>query len=74
MVKAPVDVAERLAVPAETGIVRRENWYFADNEPVQIGITDIPAAILQDSTTAAVRGHAICDARRPQRTRLRDGR
>lgn len=36
----PPEVAERLDVDPDTeSVVRRENWYFADDEPVQLGIT-----------------------------------
>lgn len=49
----PVDVAARLAVdPEADSVVRRENWYYADEEPVQIGITYIPWAIADGSVLA----------------------
>ena len=39
-VPPPPDVAERLGLDPETDtVVRRENWYFADDEPVQLGLT-----------------------------------
>lgn len=42
-VQPPRDVAERLNVSAETkSVIQRENWYFADGKPVQIGLTYIP--------------------------------
>ena len=41
-VDVPADVAERLGVEEDTKVVRRENWYFADDEPVQMGVTYIP--------------------------------
>ncbi|MFD6448395.1 UTRA domain-containing protein [Promicromonospora sp. NPDC060204] len=41
----PVDVAERLVIEPGTAVVRRENWYYADEIPMQIGITFIPWSI-----------------------------
>jgi GntR family transcriptional regulator len=42
-IQPPQDVAERLNVSAETkSVIQRENWYFADDQPVQIGLTYIP--------------------------------
>ncbi len=46
---APADVAERLGLEADAQIVRRENWYFANDEPVQVGVTYIPATIVHGS-------------------------
>ncbi|RCV52457.1 GntR family transcriptional regulator [Marinitenerispora sediminis] len=52
-VKPPPEVAERLAVDHEAdSVVRRENWYYADGEPVQIGVTFIPLAIAEGSVLA----------------------
>ncbi|GAB2962879.1 GntR family transcriptional regulator [Micromonospora polyrhachis] len=48
----PADVAERLNLADGQEIVRRENWYFADDEPVQIGITYIPVAVAAESVLA----------------------
>lgn len=49
----PPDVAERLGVsPEEPSVVRRENWYFADAEPMQIGVTYIPWDIAAGSVLA----------------------
>lgn len=49
-VAPPAEVAERLGVSAEeASVVRRENWYFADDEPVQVGITYIPWEIAEGS-------------------------
>lgn len=49
-VTPPADVAERLGVAAdEDSVVRRENWYFADDEPVQVGVTYIPWEIAEGS-------------------------
>ena len=46
----PPDVAERLGVdPSAETVVRRENWYFADEEPVQLGITYAPWDEVADS-------------------------
>ncbi|HEX6075473.1 MAG TPA: UTRA domain-containing protein [Micromonosporaceae bacterium] len=45
-VAPPEDVAERLNVPVDAkSVVRRENWYFADGEPAQYGVTYIPWTI-----------------------------
>lgn len=42
----PPEIAERLNVsPSEASVVRRENWYFADDEPMQVGITYVPWSI-----------------------------
>lgn len=49
-VTPPDEIAERLSVDVRNGaVVRRENWYYADNEPMQLGITYIPWAIAKDS-------------------------
>ena len=54
---APPEVASRLMIgPAEV-VIRRENWYYVDNEPVQIGVTYIPSSIAGGSS--AVRTHAL---------------
>jgi GntR family transcriptional regulator len=47
------DVARRLALAAGDLVVRRENWYYADDEPMQLGITYIPAAIAGTSPLAS---------------------
>lgn len=50
---APQDVAERLGLNAAGAeVVRRENWYFADDEPMQVGVTYIPAPIVAGSPLA----------------------
>lgn len=50
---APTDeVAERLGLDAEETVIRRENWYYADDEPMQVGITYIPSQIADDSPLA----------------------
>ncbi|GAA2123899.1 transcriptional regulator [Glycomyces algeriensis] len=52
-VPAPEEIAERLDLPADDDtVVRRENWYFADDEPVQVGITYIPWAIAEGTVLA----------------------
>jgi GntR family transcriptional regulator len=52
-VHPPAEVAERLGVPTKTkSVVRRENWYFADDQPVQVGITFIPWTIAARSVLA----------------------
>ena len=38
--------------PTSKSVVRRENWYFADAEPVQIGVTFIPWEIARGSVLA----------------------
>jgi GntR family transcriptional regulator len=49
----PPLIAERLHVDPHTeSVVRRENWYFADAEPMQIGVTFIPWEIAKDSALA----------------------
>ena len=52
-VRPPAAVAERLGVRADAkSVVRRENWYFADGDPVQIGVTFIPWQIASGSVLA----------------------
>ncbi len=49
----PADIAERLGVdPDSDSVVRRENWYYADEDPVQVGITYIPWEIAGGSVLA----------------------
>ena len=49
----PAGIAERLHVrPDLKSVVRRENWYFADAEPMQIGVTYIPWEIAKGSVLA----------------------
>lgn len=49
----PAPIAERLHVDPNTkSVVRRENWYFADAEPMQIGVTYIPWEIAKGSILA----------------------
>ncbi|ROO61586.1 GntR family transcriptional regulator [Micromonospora sp. Llam0] len=52
----PPDVAERLGIDANAAtVIRRENWYFADDEPVQVGVTYIPADVADGSPLATER-------------------
>ena len=52
----PADVADRLDLdPAAASVIRRENWYFADDDAVQIGITYIPVEVAGDSPLASAK-------------------
>jgi len=52
-VAPPPEVAERLELdPEHDTVVRRENWYYADDEPVQIGVTYAPWPIVEGSPVA----------------------
>lgn len=52
-VRPPVEIAERLGVDADSNsVVRRENWYYADDDPVQVGVTYIPWEIAKGSPLA----------------------
>lgn len=54
--KPPADVADRLDLdPATSTVVRRENWYFADDEPVQVGVTYIPVEVAGESVLASAK-------------------
>lgn len=49
----PPAIAERLKVRADVkSVVRRENRYFADDEPMQIGVTYIPWEIAKGTVLA----------------------
>jgi GntR family transcriptional regulator len=49
-VTPPLEVVERLDVdPESASVVRRENWYYADDEPMQIGVTFVPWEIAEGS-------------------------
>lgn len=49
----PPDIGDRLDVDLDSAsVVRRENWYYADNEPMQVGITYIPWHIADGSVLA----------------------
>jgi len=39
---APPEIANRLMIEPHTGVICRENRYYADDEPVQNGVTYIP--------------------------------
>ena len=46
----PPEIVDRLDVDAASAsVVRRENWYFADDEPMQVGVTFIPWEIADGS-------------------------
>jgi GntR family transcriptional regulator len=46
----PPEIVERLDVdPDSRSVVRRENWYYADDEPMQVGVTYIPWEIADGS-------------------------
>lgn len=49
----PADIAERLGIdPATETVVRRENWYFADDEPMQVGVTYSPWSVVEGTPLA----------------------
>jgi GntR family transcriptional regulator len=49
---APADVADRLGLRPDTEVIQRENWYYADDEPMQYGVTYIPLAVAEGSPLA----------------------
>ena len=51
-VPAPTLVAERLGLGPEDDVVRRENWYYADEVAMQIGTTFLPWSIAQGTALA----------------------
>jgi GntR family transcriptional regulator len=51
-VPAPADVASRLGLRRGAEVVRRENRYFVDEEPVQVGVTYLPVGIVGDEPWA----------------------
>lgn len=82
---APAEIAERLLIdPATEDVVRRENWYYADDEPMQVGVTYIPwtiaeGTVLADSANMGKgslyarfeeRGHAITTIREEVTARM----
>ena len=78
-VAPPLDVAERLGVSVTSqSVVRRENWYYADDEPMQVGVTYIPWTIAKGSVlgTSADMGKGSLYARFEERghaiTRIRE--
>lgn len=49
----PPEVADRLGLRNDDdSVIRRENWYYADDEPVQVGVTFIPWGIAAGSVLA----------------------
>ena len=47
------EIAERLDIdPATETVVRRENWYYADDEPMQVGITYSPWSVVDGTPVA----------------------
>jgi len=52
-VSPPEQIATRLNLdPEATTVARRENWYYADDEPVQVGVTYIPWQIAEGTVLA----------------------
>jgi GntR family transcriptional regulator len=52
-VRPPADVADRLSVSPKTkSVVERENWYYAEDTPVQVCWTYIPIEIAEGSVLA----------------------
>ncbi|MFI2562291.1 GntR family transcriptional regulator [Nocardia farcinica] len=52
-VPPPEQIASRLNLDPETDTVaRRENWYYADDDPVQVGVTSIQWHIADGSVLA----------------------
>lgn len=48
-IPAPAEVATRLGLDPGDQVLRRENHYFADDEPLQIGRTYFPWDLVKDS-------------------------
>lgn len=49
----PEHIGERLQLdPASDTVVRRENWYYADDEPMQVGVTYCPTQIADGTPVA----------------------
>lgn len=48
----PAHVAERLGIEPDADVVRRENWYYADDEPMQVGVTYAPWNIVEGTALA----------------------
>lgn len=47
------EIAERLLIDSDVEtVVRRENWYFADDEPMQVGVTYSPWSIVEGTPVA----------------------
>lgn len=52
----PADVSVRLRFRGrQAHVVRRENWYYVDGEPAQIGVSFLPAALVEGTAVAAER-------------------
>lgn len=51
-VRAPDFVAKRLGLEPGAAVIQRENWYYADDVPVQVGYTYIPPAVAGESRLA----------------------
>lgn len=51
-VAPPPEVAERLRLSDDDTVVRRENWYYADDQPVQVGVTFAPWSVVEGSPIA----------------------
>lgn len=81
----PAEIAERLLIDAATeDVVRRENWYYADDEPMQVGVTYSPWSIVEGTPIAdsanmgkgslyarfEERGHAITTIREEVTARM----
>lgn len=84
-IRPPAEIAERLLIDAETEtVVRRENWYYADGEPMQVGVTYAPWSIVEGTPVAdsakmgkgslyarfEERGHAITTIREEVTARM----
>lgn len=49
----PDEIAERLDIdPNSETVVRRENWYYADEEPTQVGVTYSPWHVVEGTPVA----------------------
>lgn len=51
-IDAPAEVTDRLQIEPGTPVVQRENWYFADDEPLQIGVTYAPWSVVEGNPLA----------------------
>lgn len=51
-VEASSEIAARLDVDPGIPVVRRENWYYADDEPLQVGVTFSPWHIVEGTPLA----------------------
>ena len=78
-VQSPSDVAERLGVPQEAGtVLRRENVFYADDDPVERVTTYIPwtiaegTGLLQDEVPHQFGIHGILEEQGHVMTRIRE--